>query len=258
MAINTLDYIQPTSPDEFIKVYGQSSMALAKLAHVNALIDKVNEIIGASGLSTAVTPVVRTNNPILIANSSNANIDALDAAIGANLTPVVRTNNPLVSDTSVNAKLSKLDTAIGADIQSTNYLVVDTTVNEKLAMLDTVLGMFSTNLTSGELVALGANQGNAAPVVVGMNVVTAVDGTKGIVLPAAAVGKVITIFNTDVTAANTLKLKIYPQTGEYINSALVNVAVNLNYPGGAVISHAICTYQAAGKWTVTAIVGAIS
>jgi hypothetical protein len=65
--------------------------------------------------------------------------------------------------------------------------------------------------------AAGANQGNAAALSEGLNVVSAADGTKGVRLPTAVAGTVVIVKNT-VAAA----LKIYPATGAAVNAVAAN------------------------------------
>lgn len=64
---------------------------------------------------------------------------------------------------------------------------------------------------SGGLAATGSAQGDAAPIVTTTTIVTAADGTKGIILPACQTGESVTIFNN---AGSTLK--VYPPTGSAI------------------------------------------
>lgn len=70
--------------------------------------------------------------------------------------------------------------------------------------------------------ATGSNQGNAAALSEGFNVVTGADATKGVVLPAAAVGKRVEV--KSVTAA---VLKVYPASGGTINALSQDAAISL-------------------------------
>jgi len=65
--------------------------------------------------------------------------------------------------------------------------------------------------------AAGNNQGTAAALSEGLNVVSAADGTKGVILPTAVAGAVVIVKNT-VDAA----LKIYPASGAAINAVAAN------------------------------------
>lgn len=67
---------------------------------------------------------------------------------------------------------------------------------------------------ASSLAALGSVQGDAALVGASITIVTAADGTKGVILPAGAVGDEIWLFNN---AASTLK--VYPPTGAAISVA---------------------------------------
>lgn len=63
---------------------------------------------GKTYIGVPPTPVVRTNNPIIAANTVNANISALDTAIGVTPTSL----NTILAANSVNANLSLLDAAL--------------------------------------------------------------------------------------------------------------------------------------------------
>ena len=77
------------------------------------------ELEQGADMGANATPVARTNNPIVGANSVNSNIDLLDAAIGpdADLTPVTRVTGQLVAGTSILKKIDELDAVIGFDSQ---------------------------------------------------------------------------------------------------------------------------------------------
>lgn len=61
--------------------------------------------------------------------------------------------------------------------------------------------------------AAGSTQANAAALSAGFNLVSAADGTKGVLLPAAAAGKQVRIKNN----VNAI-LKIWPASGDAINA----------------------------------------
>ena len=102
-----------------------------------------NPIIGANPINTnidvldaaiGITPTGLNH----ISNSAtvNANISTLDIKVGANLTPIVRTNNPTIAANSIHANLSALDGAIGLTPTSVNYVVAANAVNANLSTLD--------------------------------------------------------------------------------------------------------------------------
>lgn len=64
------------------------------------------------------------------------------------------------------------------------------------------------------LAALGSVQGDAAPILTSMVIVTGADGTKGVILPASPAGEEVWIFNSSASA-----LKVYPDTGAAISVA---------------------------------------
>jgi hypothetical protein len=70
--------------------------------------------------------------------------------------------------------------------------------------------------------AAGSTQGDAAALAEGINVVSAADGTKGVILPTAVAGMVIIVKNTAAGA-----LKIYPATGGAINAVAANSAYSI-------------------------------
>ena len=65
--------------------------------------------------------------------------------------------------------------------------------------------------------AAGANQGNAAALAEGLNVVSAADGTKGVRLPTAVAGAIVIVKNTAAGA-----LKIYPASGAAVNAVIAD------------------------------------
>ena len=84
--------------------------------------------------------------------------------------------------------------------------------------------VFSTmfKMPSATVAAAGSVQGDAAQIATGFTLVSAADGTKGVLLPAAAAGLVCFIKN-NVAAA----LKIWPSTGDGINAVAVNSAFSI-------------------------------
>lgn len=70
------------------------------------------------------------------------------------------------------------------------------------------------NGTGGSLAATGSTQTDAATVVSSITIVTAADGTKGVILPASFPGESCTLFNNSAST-----LKVYPPTGAAISVA---------------------------------------
>jgi predicted RecA/RadA family phage recombinase len=70
--------------------------------------------------------------------------------------------------------------------------------------------------------ATGSTQADAAQLQEGFNLVSASDGTKGVILPAAAPGIVVHIKN-NVNAV----LKVYPATADAINALSANASLNM-------------------------------
>lgn len=73
------------------------------------------------------------------------------------------------------------------------------------------------------LAAAGSVQGDAGAVVAQVTYVTAADGTKGVVLPAATAGRLHYIYNTHATSG----LKVYPASGDDINDGSADAAVTI-------------------------------
>ena len=72
--------------------------------------------------------------------------------------------------------------------------------------------------------ATGSAQGDAAALTARtINVVTAADGTKGVILPTAIAGLSLTVYNSVATNG----LKIYPPTGGDINDGTTNAAITI-------------------------------
>lgn len=74
----------------------------------------------------------------------------------------------------------------------------------------------------GTVAAAGNAQGNAGAITGDFCVVTAADGTKGVVLPTATIGRRVTVKNN----ANAV-LKVYPATGGAINAIAANGAISI-------------------------------
>jgi hypothetical protein len=70
--------------------------------------------------------------------------------------------------------------------------------------------------------AAGANQGNAAALSEGINIVTGADDTKGVILPTAVAGMQVII-----KVGDGADLKVYPATGAAINAVAANGAITV-------------------------------
>jgi hypothetical protein len=173
------------------------------------------------------------------------------ASIGAAVTPIVRTNNPTIGANTVNANISALDAAIGVTPTSTNVIAAANSVNTNLSLVDAAIHNLQ-NTTSATIAAAGTNQTNGTPITTSIAVVSAANATKCVVLPSASSSKSITIYN--ITAAENLV--IFPAVGEVLNGKAANASCTLVLAGG--VSECICTYAGAGAWTITAVVGTVS
>lgn len=88
---------------------------------------------------------------------------------------------------------------------------------------------------TGTVAAAGSVQGDAAALVERFNVVSAADGTKGVILPTPYDGMEVPVKN-NVNAV----LKVYPTTGKAINALAANAAISM-----AALSSATFRYRAA-------------
>jgi hypothetical protein len=95
--------------------------------------------------------------------------------------------------------------------------------------------------TTGTVAATGSAQGDAAALTLGFNLVTAADGTKGVVLPAAVAGQVVHVKNA---AGSTLK--VYPASSDAINAIAANGAFSML----TVTSATFVSYDATTWYTI--------
>jgi len=86
----------------------------------------------------------------------------------------------------------------------------------------TVTASGSLVLNSATVAATGSAQGDAAAVTAGFTLVSAADGTKGVILPAASAGVVVIIKNGAAAI-----LKIYPASADAINALSANASYNI-------------------------------
>lgn len=68
-------------------------------------------------------------------------------------------------------------------------------------------------VSTGTVAAAGSSNTDATALGYGFNLVTAADGTKGVILPNAASGTIIFVKNSSASA-----LKVYPDSGAAINA----------------------------------------
>ena len=96
-------------------------------------------------------------------------------------------------------------------------------------------------LKSATVAATGSTQANAAAVSDGFTLVSAADGTKGIVLPAAVAGRTIILKNGAAAI-----LKVWPAVGDAINA----IAVDSNYVLAANTSSLLVAYDSTTWYSV--------
>ena len=96
-------------------------------------------------------------------------------------------------------------------------------------------------LKSATVAATGSTQANAAAVSDGFTLVSAADGTKGIVLPAAIAGRTVILKNGAAAI-----LKVWPAVGDAINA----IAVDSNYVLAANTSSLLVAYDSTTWYSV--------
>jgi hypothetical protein len=120
---------------------------------------------------------------------------------------------------------SAITTPVSTDIL---FLVSDpggTPADKKITLANLAAAILT--LPVQALAAAGNAQGNAGAVTAASGALihgTGADGTKGIVLPAAAAGKAYFVKNSD--AANAI-LKVYPASGDAINALAGDAAISM-------------------------------
>lgn len=113
------------------------------------------------------------------------------------------------------------------------------------ALLDlNVKRIFRDLLAVGTVAATGSASTDAAGLTTGRNVVTASDGTKGVILPRGTVDMAVTVVNT-VAGSNLL---VYPAASEQINALTVTTGA-FTVPGG---NEATFYCDAGAHWYVAA------
>ncbi len=95
------------------------------------------------------------------------------------------------------------------------------------------------NGSVGSVAAAGSTQSDAAALTYTINNVTAADGTKGVLLPAAAAGLYVEVYNSVATNG----LKVYPATSDTINGGSANAAITTEGK-----THAIFRAMDATNW----------
>lgn len=78
------------------------------------------------------------------------------------------------------------------------------------------------DMATSTVAAAGSVQGDAALLVDGFNLVTAADGTKGVLLPAASAGRQVIVKNSSASA-----LKVWPYSGDAINAIGADTAMSI-------------------------------
>ena len=102
-------------------------------------------------------------------------------------------------------------------VQKALRLEACTIENTPIGAVTPSTGAFSgLSLSVTAVAAAGNDNTNAAALGAGINIVSAADGTKGVILPAAVAGKVVIVKGTAAAI-----LKVYPASGDQINELTV-------------------------------------
>jgi hypothetical protein len=142
---------QVADTDSFVTAIGKLDDAIGTTSYSNSKAVNYAQITENTDLTEAVSQVasniggaissVKTRGvgAISASNTVNANISALDTAIGDNVTAQARTKGAIATTNSVNANISALDSAIGTDTDLTtgtqNELNINNSVNANLRAL---------------------------------------------------------------------------------------------------------------------------
>ena len=119
------------------------------------------------------------------------------------------------------------------------------------SQLDHTVKIFLRGLLAvGTIAAAGSSEADATAITTGKVMVTAADGTKGVILPVGELDMAIEVVNTE----SAQDLKVYPNTGAQINSLTATTGA-FTVPGGATRTF-YC--DAALHWYVSAGVAANS
>lgn len=119
-------------------------------------------------------------------------------------------------------------TADAAHLNLLDSVTGGTAAAGKALVLDANKTIDAIGFASAALAATGNSQGTAAALAAATTAVTAADGAKAVVLPAAAAGMRVTVINT----ATNAYLPVYPATGAAINGLAANAAFFIG-PSGA-------------------------
>ena len=106
-------------------------------------------------------------------------------------------------------------------VVAAGYARAATTANGDEFVLDDLPPVLPLGVAS--VAAAGSAQGDAAALVGRVNTVSAADGTKGVILPAAIAGIVVEVYNEHATNG----LKIYPASGDDINDGSADAAITI-------------------------------
>lgn len=215
--------------------FDQVEVYCSSLASGSVVIEK------ASGPAESVSPPVvnaTTTTTSLAAATTVTSTSANALAVGAN-----GATNPVLK---INAATASVATGLGitgaAAAGGLALAVISSGTNESSTWNSKGTGTLSIqssatgntvvgNTSGGNLVlgnvgtiaAAGSAQGDAQAVVNQVTYVTAADGTKGVVLPAATAGAYYEVYNTHATNG----LKVYPASGDDINDGSADAAVTI-------------------------------
>lgn len=124
---------------------------------------------------------------------------------------------------SANSLVQRNSSAAIAGQTFTTATLTSPTITGGTITSPTITGATSTGTVTA-VAAAGTNQATAGALSASaMNLVSAADGTKGVVLPAAAAGKSVRVYSSVATNG----LPVYPASGGTINSGSADAAVTI-------------------------------
>lgn len=207
--------------------YGSSAVGTIAAAGANqgtatAITHAIEIVTAADGAKGVVLPAAAAGLHRIVFNDSTSALLVYPASgDGINR----GTNDAAVT---VGARCWAEFVAVDADDWAYSDFVDLRNANTKAGVLTLSDGLVSKTLdlaTGGiaSLAAAGSAQGDAGAIVSTVAIVTGADGTKGVVLPAAAVGLFRRVYNSN--SSNVLK--VYPASGDDINDGTADVAISV-------------------------------
>lgn len=179
------------------------------------------EILDCLERVAVTTPGTAQASRALVLNAASGIASGL-----ATLAAMTTCNATSMTATNTNATLGLITTVNATNMTLTGMMKSansNTTTTATIATADiTNAEVDKLSMTIVPVTAAGNVAANAANLSYGMNVVTATDNTKGVILPVATAGGIVEVLQT----VNAKQLAIYPQANSTISGLSVNAALN--------------------------------